>query len=470
VTTDLPPRSGFDLRGLLDARAGEQMSLLAAHVNPQLAKVLRAIGFDRTYVRGAGPYLWDADGRRYLDFLSGYGMYGLGRNHPAIRRAIRDYLDLDDPGKIQLGPVLPAGLLAEALVDLAPDGLDTVIFGNSGAEAVEAAVKLARGATGRPGVVYFTNAFHGLTAGALSLNGCDSFRDGFVSFLPGAVPAPFGDLDAVSDLMRREPPAAVIVEPIQGKGVHVATPEFLLGLQALCRRHRALLIVDEIQTGLGRTGRMWAIDAVPGLEPDMLCCAKALSGGYVPIGATLIRRSTYRRVFSSMERAVVHSSTFAGAGLAAACGLATLDTLTRDGLIAAARDLGNRLITGLRDLAPQYEMLGEIRGEGLIIGMELVRPRSLRLRAGWSLLHGLNAGLFPQAVTIPLLDDHGILTQVAGHNIDVIKLLPPLVITDADVEDFLAAFTQVMDALHRFPGPLWDLARKFARFAGTTGR
>lgn len=464
-----PTSNSFDLHRLVAERRGEESDLLHRYLNPRLAKVFRTIGFDRTYVRGQGSYLWDEAGNKYLDFLSGYGMFNVGRNHPVVKQAIRDYLALDDPWKIQMGATLLPGLLAEKLLRCVPH-LDKVHFTNSGTECVEAALKFARGATGRERVIYCERAFHGLTYGSLSLNGCESFREGFVSFLPGPVPIPFGDLEALERALTAEPAAAFVVEPVQGKGVYPATPEFLLGAQELCRRHGAKLVLDEVQTGMGRTGKLFAYQHVEGLEPDILLVSKALSGGFVPIGAVLMRNEIYDRVFSSLDRCVVHSSTFGQGGLAMACGLATFHVLETESLVENAADQGRKLLEGLETLVSEFDLLKEVRGHGLMIGIEFGEPRSLVLRSGWSMIHAVDAGLFPQAVIMPLLDEHRILTQVAGHQVDIVKLLPPLTVADGDLHWFLDAFRQVLKRCHRFPGPAWTTARDLVRFAVSSKR
>lgn len=458
------PENTFDLKKLVADRRGDMIELFGAHVNPKLVQVLKTIGFDRQYVRGEGSYLWDEAGNRYLDFLSGYGMFNIGRNHPVIKQTIRDYLEMDDPWKIQMGATLLPGLLAEKLLSHAPH-LAKVQYSNSGAECNEAALKFARCATGREKVLFCERAFHGLTYGALSLNGCHSFRDGFVSFLPGPVSVPFGDLAALERELSTSKVAAFVVEPVQGKGVYPASPEYLLGAQELCRRHGAKLILDEVQTGLGRTGKMFAYQHIAGLEPDLLLVSKSLSGGMVPVGAVLMREEIYRKVFSSLDRCVVHSSTFCQGGLAMACGLAALDILEKERLIENAARQGEALMEGLRAMIPRFELLKEVRGKGLIIGIELGEPKSLGMRSAWKLIHAADGGLFPQALIMPLLDKHRILTQVAGHNMDVIKILPPLTITDEDVKQFLAAFEAVLAECHKFPGPAWSTATHLVKFA-----
>ena len=246
----------FDLADLLAARHGEGYALADQYLNPQLSRTLHAIGFDRTYERAEGAYLYDSDGNRYADFLAGFGVFGVGRNHPVVRKALHDVLDAELADLVQFDAALLPGLLAERLLAKAP-GLDRVYFGNSGTEAVEAALKFARYATGRGRIIYCDHAFHGLTTGSLSVNGAEEFRGGFAPLLPDTM-IPFADLDALAAELRKGDVAALLVEPIQGKGVHLVPPGFLAAAATLLHEHGALLICDEVQTGLGRTGKFFA--------------------------------------------------------------------------------------------------------------------------------------------------------------------------------------------------------------------
>src|SRR5918911_5520598 len=246
------------LRELIEARAGEELDLYARTINPQFVRVLRTIGFDRRWVRAEGASLWDADGRRFLDMLGGFGMFNAGRNNPRIREALVEALELDTPGSVQLGVSVLPGLLAEELLRRAPSSLGRVLFTSSGAEANEAALKLGGAATGRERVISTTNGFHGLTLGALSATATPEFRDRFGPLLPGFSQVPFGDLEALEREVAREDVALFLVEPVQGKGVNLPPAGYLEGAQELCRRYGTLFCLDEIQTGLGRTGRMFA--------------------------------------------------------------------------------------------------------------------------------------------------------------------------------------------------------------------
>jgi ornithine--oxo-acid transaminase len=447
----------LDIADLFAEREAERYALHARHLNEQMVRVLRTIGFDKGFRRGSGPYLFDRDGERYLDLLSGWGVFALGRNHPAVRDALSQVLDSDFPNLVQMDVSALAGVLAERLLRYVPY-LDKIFFANSGTESVEAALKFARAATGRPGIVYCSHAFHGLSYGALSVNGDEVFRTGFGPLLPECVEVPFNDLGALERALSSRRVAAFIVEPIQGKGVVIPDDDYLRGALDLCRRHGTLLIVDEIQTGLGRTGRFLAIEHW-GIEPDMVLMAKSLSGGHVPVGAVATRKWIFDKVFDRMDRAVVHGSTFAKNDLAMAAGLATLEVIEREGLLDNAARLGARLLRAFDGFAQRYELVKSARGKGLMIGIEFGAPQSLKLRASWNVLETVSAGLFCQLIVIPLFKEHKILTQVAGHASHTIKLLPALTISEADCEWIERAFAAVIADAHRVPGAVWSLGK-----------
>jgi len=459
----------LDIRRLIEQEAGNNYALHAEHINPRFARVLKTIGFDRCYGKASGSYLEDIAGTRYLDMISGYGMFALGRNHPGVRQALQDFLGMDYVSLVQMEAPLLSGLLARELKKRVADELDTVYFTNSGTEGVETAIKYARCATGRPAILYCSHAFHGLSNGSLAVNGDLTFREGFAPFLPETRRIPFNDLAALEEALASGDVAALLVEPVQGKGVHVPADDYLSAAASLCRRHGALFIADEVQTGIGRTGRFLGCDHDSGgVVPDILVLSKALSGGYVPVGAVLTRRSIYDKVFSTLERAVVHSSTFGQGSLAMVAGLATLAALDEEDVIANAERTGNYLRERLSAMIGRYQFLNSVRGRGMMIGIELGQPQSLALRAAWSMVHKMDRSLFPQALIMPLLDQHHIITQVAGHHMDVIKLLPPLNLAPADADWFLSAFEQVLGELERFPGPAWDVLSQMGKFTLTS--
>ena len=371
------------------------MALNQRHLNPQLGRVLRTLGFDREWAHGRGSHLIDTSGNEYLDLLAGYGVFSLGRSHPYVKEQLARVLAADTPNLTQLGVSTLAGVLAERLVALSPASIDAVVLNSSGTEAVEAALKLARAATGRPRVLYCERGFHGLTLGSLSVNGNDEFRERFGPLLSGCDPIPFGDADALERELARGDVAAFIVEPIQGKGVYLPPDGYLQAAQELCRTQGALLIVDEVQTGLGRTGRFLALEHW-GVQPDLVPISKALSGGYVPVGALLASRRVFDATFDSMERSVVHGSTFGGGDLAAAAGLATLDVIERDQLTNRAARLGAMLLELTLPLVDRFEIVREVRGLGLMWAIELGPPAGRAARRLWNAIERRQPGLFAQ--------------------------------------------------------------------------
>lgn len=452
----------FSLSEILAQRQGENFSLHARYLNPQLVRVLETLGFDRHYVRGEGCYLYDADGGRYLDLLSGFGVYALGRSHPAIKAALHEALDADLPNLVQLDCALLPGLLAEALTGRAHPGIDRAFFSNSGAEAVEAAIKFARCATGRSRILYCDHAFHGLTTGALSLNGGAEFRSGFGELLPGCQPVPFGNVDALREQLRYGDVAALVIEPIQGKGVYLAPDGFWPEAEALCRRYGTLLVVDEIQTGLGRTGRFFCHEHW-GIRPDIVTVSKALSGGYLPIGAMLCSTKTFNSVYSSMERAVVHSSTFSRNQLAMVAGLATLQAIDDEDIVDRARRTGELLMKSLAPLVEKHEFLHEVRGLGLMVGLVFGEPHSRPLRLRWRAVEAMRPAMFAQLVVVPLFHRHRILTQVAADNVNVVKLLPPLIAGEDEVEYFVAALDDVLTSAAKGSGLFFEFGKTLAK-------
>ena len=452
----------FMLHQLLADRGRERYELHARHMNHQLPRMLHTIGFDKIYTSASGAYLYDDAGHDYLDMLAGFGVFALGRHHPVIRQAMHDVIDADLADLTQFDAPPLAGLLAEKLLAKAPH-LDRVYFGNSGTEAVEAALKFARYATGRTRVIFSDHAFHGLTAGSLSVNGADEFRKGFGPLLPDTA-VPLGDLEALKRELDKGDVAGFLVEPIQGKGVAVCPPGYLASALDLLHQHKALLIVDEVQCGMGRTGDFFAYehDAV---QPDIVAVAKALSGGYVPIGATMARSDVFEKVYSSIDRVLVHDSTFGSNAQAMAAGLATMHVIEQEDVVANARRIGEQLISRLRVVADKYDMISDVRGRGLMIGIEFDRPSSWRLRPAWMALQSARKGLFAQTVVHALFHKHRILTQVSGDHLEVIKLIPPLIIGEPEVDRFVEAFTDVMEAAHSGSGLVWDFGKSLIKQA-----
>ena len=451
----------FDIQAIIDANYGHQLELAEKYINPDFAHVLKTIGFDVLYKRGQGAYLWDGQGQRYIDCLGGFGVFACGRNHPVIRQALQQAMDMDLPNLVKMGTYRLSGLLAQELVKIAPEELDSVYFCNCGASAVETALKYARAATGRARIVHCRNSYHGLTLGALEVTASPEFRKGFHVPTADATAVPFSDAAALEKELSRKDVAGFIFEPIQGKGVYIPDDEYLAQARALCTKYGTVMIADEVQTGFGRTGKMFAVEHW-NIKPDIMAVSKALSGGYVPVGAVLSKRWIHNKVFGSMDRCLAHSNTFGQNDLAMVAGLATLHVLREEKIVENSAAMGRLLREKLGAMVGKYELVKDVRGKGLMVAIEFGPPKSLGLKMGWSLLHALDASLFPQAVLLPLFKDHHILAQVAGHHVDIIKLIPPLVLNAQDVDDIAAGFDAVVAACHKFPGPAWEVGKKLA--------
>ncbi len=442
---------------LIAARTGEELALNDRYLNPQMGRILRTLGFDKVWTGGEGAHLIDEQGERYLDLFGGYGVFAIGRNHPAAIAAVRETMEAGTGNMPQLGVTLLSGVLAEQLVTRAKQAgggrIAAMVPANTGTEAVEAAIKLARAATGRPRVLYAEHAFHGLTLGSLSLNGNAEFREGFGPLLPSCDSVPFGDRDALAAELERGDVAALVLEPVQGKGVNLPPEGYLAEAQRLCRGAGTLFVCDEVQTGVGRTGRFLALEHW-GLEPDMICMAKALSGGLVPIGALLVSRRAFDAVFDGMERAVRHGSTFGGNDLAAAAALATLRVLDEEQLVERAERLGRLLLEETAPLADEFEVVREVRGLGLMWAIEFGPPPGAIGRRLWESVERRQPGLFSQLITVPLFHEHRILCQVAGHHMNVIKALPALTVSEEEIRRFAAALRETIAAAERYPAAL----------------
>jgi ornithine--oxo-acid transaminase len=442
-----------------DARA-----LYEAHVNPDWVRLLDVLGMNAPISRCLGAELTTADGRRILDFLSGYCVYNTGHNHPAIVAELEEELHRLGPTMLQSHVPELAAQLAEKLCRLAGGGLQKVFFTSSGSEGVETAIKFARAHTRRDGLLYCDGAFHGLTNGALSLMGDAFWRERFGPLLPHTQAVPFGDLDALEKHLAGRRIAAFVVEPVQGEGgIRIPPPDYLNGAQQLCRQHGTLLVLDEVQTGFYRTGRFLAAHHFD-VQPDMVVLAKALSGGLIPVGAVLMRDEIQRSAFGSLSRALIHASTFGENSLAMRAGLATLGVLERERLGARSEHLGERLRRSLSERLSGFEMVEEVRGLGLFNGIVFRKPKSLKLRtllAGFSTIH---SGVFGQIVVSELFRTENILTQICGNSHMVLKAAPPLVVREEQIEAFVSAVGSVLERIHT-GGSFWAGGLAMARRA-----
>ncbi len=454
----------FSIAELFAQHSTDKFDLHEQYLNKQMVRMLQTIGYDKHYQRAVGQYLYDQEGTEFLDLYSGFGVFAIGRNHPTVIKALQETLTLELPNLVQLDVSILSGLLAKELLKTTPENINKMFFCNSGTEAVESAIKFARYTTKRDKIVFCDHGYHGLTMGSLSLMGEKIFREGFGPLLPDCISVPFNDLEALEAALSNKDVAAFIVEPIQGKGVNIPDDNYLPEVERLCKKYGTLFVADEVQTGIGRTGKFWAIDHW-GAKPDMICMAKALSGGFVPVGGVAMTEKIMDTVFNRMDRAVVHGSTFGKNNMAMAAGLATLHVIENEKLVENSLAVGTDIINSLNALSGKYEFLKEARGKGMMIAVEFNSPKSLKLKAAWAMLEAANKGLFCQMITIPLFKEHHILTQVAGHGMNVVKLLPPLTLTQKDRDNIVNSFDKAIADTHQIPGSIWDLGKNLASHA-----
>jgi putrescine aminotransferase len=396
----------------------------AEFVNPGLVRLYRFAGVETVEWEAEGVVVRDVHGREYLDFSGGPAVFALGHRHPRVVRAVVEQIQRM-PMSVRAMPRRPEAELAALLAEVTPGDLRYSFFCNSGAEAVEGALKLARLVTGRPGFVATEGAFHGKTFGALSATGRDKYRKPFEPLVPGFRHVPYGDADALAEAVD-ESVAAVVVEPIQGEGgVRLPPDDYLPRVREICDRAGALLIVDEVQTGLGRTGRMFASEHW-GVVPDVLTVAKALGGGVMPIGAFVARPHLWQ-AFS--QDPYLHSSTFGGNPAACAAGVATLQVLLEERLPDRAAQMGELLISSLRDVAGRHpRWVRDVRGKGLLVGVEFADPDVALLASAEAMARGV---IFFFSLNRP----------------EVVRLAPPLIVEPAHVEAACRALEGALEAV-----------------------
>jgi 4-aminobutyrate aminotransferase len=426
----------------------DDLAVDAASLTPVLGRY-----FQRTWSHGEGHRLYDTAGKAYLDFANGIAVTALGHAHPRVTAAIHAQVDRLVGPVSALGFTGPISRLASELAATFPDPLDSVMFLNSGSEAIEAALKLARRVTGRPGIIAFRGGFHGRTFGAASVTTSNlNYRTGYEPLLPGVYfttyPSAYqdfgGDEEAASasaleslrslfgSVIAPSQVAAVLIEPVQGEGGYVPAPaSFLRGLRELCDGHGIMLISDEVQTGFGRTGRMWAFEHA-GIVPDVACVAKAIANG-LPLSAIISSRDVQERWGRG-----AHGSTYGGNPVACAAGIAVLETIREEDLLANARARGAELMTGLGKIAAEDDRIGDIRGPGLMIGVEFVRDRATREPDG----------TLPDRL-IAACADAGLLVLTCGQSHQVVRWIPPLNVTAAEISEGIEIFGETLAALPR---------------------
>jgi ornithine--oxo-acid transaminase len=457
------PATGSQFPTVVETRPhGAPNDAYSDFVNPQWVKLLRTLDMSADYTRCLGTELFATDGRVFLDFLSGYCVHNAGHNHPEIIDALKHELDRRGPAMLQSHVPELAGELAGKLCARAGGRLSKVFFSSSGSEGIEAAIKFSRAHTGRAGLLYCHGAFHGLTCGALSLMGDPFWKHGFGPMLAGTEALPFGDLAALERALATNKFAAFFVEPVQSEaGIRIPESNYFRAARALCKRYGTLLVLDEVQTGLYRTGRFLAGHHFEA-DPDIVVLAKALSGGLVPVAATLMTEAVYRSVYTSLKRSIVHTSTYSENGLSMRVGLATLDVLEGHSLDARAAHYGNILREQLKSALAGYEMVKEVRGLGMLNGIEFTPPQKLRLRVPFEAFAAIHPAMFGQVIVMRLYRDHHILTQICGNNFMTLNVAPPLVVTEDQIARFVAAIRDVVELMHASPA-FWSEALGMAR-------
>lgn len=414
------------------------------YVNPGLVDVMGLLDFDKQFVRAEGFTVWDREGKAYLDFLGGYGALNLGHNPPEVQEAVKSVMSRPNLLQASLNPL--AAALAHNLAQVTPGDLDRVFFANSGAEAVEGALKLARAANpGRSKIVYCKDSFHGKTFGSLSVTGREKYQKPFQPLLPGCEAVPFGDLKTLEGKLMSKDVAAFIVEPIQGEGGVMVPPDgYLAGARQLCDRYGTLLIVDEIQTGFGRTGYLFACEH-ENVVPDIMCLAKSLGGGVMPIGAFVTRPQLWDRVYGGMDKFALHTSTFGGNSLAMAAGIAALNAIVEQNLAKEAREKGEYFMAKLSELRAKYNIIKEVRGRGLLIGLEFKEPVGGVLdKLTLGKVNQLAGEYFGSLVASELMNKYQIITAYTLNNPNVIRLEPPLTVSYEAIDRVIAALEEIL--------------------------
>jgi putrescine aminotransferase len=452
--------SGKTLIGLetaLSLKGKEVVELHKEYVNSSLVDLLKKIDFTRHFVKASGTQVWDEKGNRYTDFLGAYGALNLGHNHPEILEVIS--LLRERPNFLQAALNPFAGVLAHNLAALAPGRLKRSFFCNSGAEAVEGALKLARISTGKTKILSAINSFHGKSLGALSATGKRLYQEKFLPLIPDFEHFPYCDIPALEKKLKGGKTAAVILEPIQGEGGVIVPPKgYLKKVEELCRHYRALLIIDEIQTGLGRTGTMFACED-DDVEPDILCLAKSLGGGIIPCGAYLATEEVWKKGYGAPGRATLHTSTFGGSTLACGTGIKVLEILLRDDLPSRAKASGYHLLGRLSELKKKHGFIKDVRGRGLLIGLEFTLPEGFVNALSGGKLRETAREYIGALFAGVLMDRHKIITAYTLNNPNVIRLEPPLTVSTGELDNLADAIDEICSRRKSFGSLALSMAK-----------
>jgi ornithine--oxo-acid transaminase len=446
-----------DMKQLIEEHLTSATHLSKRHIHPRLLKMFEMGGMSAVFTRAAGQYMWDIEGTRYLDLLAGGGVFFLGRNHPQINAALRDVLELELPNLSVVNASALGGLLAERLLELGGPHFSKVVFANSGSEAIEVCIRFTRYMTRRRRFLALTGAFHGRTFGAISLCGFAQMKEGQDPMMPTVTPIRPNDVAALRAELSKQDVAALFVEPVQGMTTEVMDVAYMREAEALCKEYGTVFVCDEIQTGLGRTGA-WFASADLGVRPGMMTVSKTLAGGQVPVSAVLLSEEVYEGVYSKFKSGPIYFSTFAENNLAMAAGIATIDVLRELDAPARARQLGEQLRSGLIELASRYDCIERISGKGLMLAIYFKPSDRLSLRVQQELIGVADEGAFATAVNCDMFAKQRVIVQIPGPELNAIKILPPVTITDEDVRYFLGALDDTLSGYYKVGGPIVTLA------------
>lgn len=439
----------YSVDDALNLSRKEIRDMFKEYVNPGLANMFSLLNFDKQFVKAQGTQVWDSEGNVYLDFLGGYGALNFGHNPPEVMREVEKVKELPNILQASIGTL--AAALAHNLAQITPGNLKRSFFGNSGAEAVEGALKLARAATKKSKFIYCYGSFHGKTFGALSVTGREKYQKTFTPLLPQCLAVPYGEVTALENELKSQDVAAFIVEPIQGEGGIIVPPAgYLKKAKELCEHYGALMIVDEIQTGFGRTGYNFACE-FEDVVPDIMCLAKSLGGGIAPIGVYITNEKIWEEAYGGMDKALLHTSTFGGNTRAAAAAIASINLLIEKNLAEEAREKGAYLIKRLGEFKAKYPMVKEVRGRGLMLGLEFEKPvQGLLNKITGGMISKLSEEYLGALVAGELQNKYHIITAYTLNNPNVIRLEPPLTISYEELDVLVAALEDIFRKRHGF--------------------
>ncbi len=426
-----------DLEPLLESNYG-QIKDWHKNLNSILSWRLHSRGYNKRYVKAQDIYYYDDEGHKYLDFLGGFGLNVVGHNHPRLKQLITDFLAQDIPVFMQAGHLPGPGALAQKLCDLT--GLDNCYFGNSGTEMSEAAIKLARKATGRSRVLYCAGGFHGKTLGSLSITARPKYQQPYQPLIPQCTCIPFNDIETFEKELSQNDVAVFALEPIQGEGgVNVPDDGYLKKVRQLCDKHGTLLFLDEVQTGMGRTGKMFAYEAED-IKPDILTLAKGLSGCLIPIGALITTSEIWQKAYGKRKDATQQTSTFGGNNLATAVALTALKIVEEEKLIENAQKQGDYLIEKLKELQQKHpKLIKDVRGKSLLVGVEFCHPPDMVSKLASQATEAMFDESVAATVSTVLLNKHKIVTAYTLNNTSVLRFEPPLTIKKEHIDTLISA-------------------------------